>query len=123
MRTPARIAIDLVLVVVFAVVGRASHGEALSIDGLLVTGWPFLLECLVGSLIAGVLLRLPWLYEGLLVWLTTVVLGMFLRAITGGGMALGFLIVATVVLALLLIGWRMLAALARRRAAPTPETP
>jgi len=123
MRTPARIAIDLVLVVVFAVVGRASHGEALSIDGLLVTGWPFLLGCLVGSLIAGVLLRLPWLYEGLLVWLTTVVLGMFLRAITGGGMALGFLIVATVVLALLLIGWRMLAALARRRAAPTPETP
>jgi len=31
-------------------------------------------------------------------------------------LGLGFLIVATVVLALLLIGWRMLAALARRRA-------
>jgi hypothetical protein len=116
MRTSIRIALDLVLVVVFAIIGRASHGEALTLGGILVTGWPFLVGCLVGSLIAGVLLRLPWLYEGLLVWLTTVVLGMFLRAITGGGMALGFLIVATVVLAVLLIGWRMLAALARRRA-------
>ena len=116
MQTSIRIALDLVLVVVFAIIGRASHGEALTLGGILVTGWPFLVGCLVGSLIAGVLLRLPWLHEGLLVWLTTVVLGMLLRAITGGGMALGFLIVATVVLAFLLIGWRVLAALVRRRA-------
>jgi hypothetical protein len=118
MRTSIRVALDLVLVVVFAVIGRASHGEALTLSGVLVTGWPFLVGCLLGSVSAGVLLRLPWLYEGLLVWLTTVVLGMFLRGITGGGMAAGFLIVATLVLAVLLIGWRMLAALARRRAAP-----
>ena len=109
MRTPARIAIDLVLVVVFAVVGRASHGEALSLDGLLVTGWPFLLGCLIGSVLASVVLRLSWLREGLLVWAITVVLGMLLRGITGGGMAIGFLIVATIVLAVFLIGWRMIA--------------
>jgi hypothetical protein len=109
MRTPARIAIDLVLVVVFAVVGRASHGEALSLDGLLVTGWPFLLGCLIGSVLASVVLRLSWLREGLLVWAITVVLGMLLRGITGGGMAIGFLIVATIVLAVFLIGWRMVA--------------
>ena len=109
MRTPARIAIDLVLVVVFAVVGRASHGEALSLDGLLVTGWPFLLGCLIGSVLASVVLRLSWLREGLLVWAITVVLGMLLRGITGGGMAIGFLIVATVVLAAFLVGWRMVA--------------
>jgi len=109
MRTPARIAIDLVLVVVFAVVGRASHGEALSLGGLLVTGWPFLLGCLIGSVLASVVLRLSWLREGLLVWAITVVLGMLLRGITGGGMAIGFLIVATIVLAVFLIGWRMVA--------------
>ena len=109
MRTPARIAIDLVLVVVFAVVGRASHGEALSLDGLLVTGWPFLLGCLIGSVLASVVLRLSWPREGLLVWAITVVLGMLLRGITGGGMAIGFLIVATIVLAVFLIGWRMVA--------------
>jgi hypothetical protein len=115
MRTSIKVALDLVLVVVFSIIGRASHGEALTLSGVLVTGWPFLVGCLLGSVIAGVLLRLPWLYEGLLVWLTTVVLGLFLRGITGGGMAAGFLIVATLVLAFLLIGWRMLAALARRR--------
>ena len=114
MRTPIRIALDLILVVAFAIIGRASHGEALTIGGIIVTGWPFLVSCLVGSVIAAVLLRLPWLPEGLVVWLITVVLGMFLRAITGGGMAVGFLIVATVVLALLLVGWRVLAALATR---------
>jgi hypothetical protein len=121
MRTSIRIALDLVLVVVFAIIGRASHGEALTLGGVLLTGWPFFVGCLLGSVLAGVLLRLPWLYEGLLVWLTTVVLGMFLRGITGGGMAAGFLIVATLVLAFLLIGWRMLAALARRRAATARE--
>ena len=109
MRTPARIAIDLVLVIVFAVIGRASHGEALSLGGVLVTGWPFLLGCLIGSMLACLVLRLSWLREGLLVWAVTVVLGMLLRGISGGGMAIGFLIVATVVLAAFLVGWRMVA--------------
>jgi hypothetical protein len=109
MRTPARIAIDLVLVIVFAVIGRASHGEALSLGGVLVTGWPFLLSCLIGSMLACLVLRLSWLREGLLVWAVTVVLGMLLRGISGGGMAIGFLIVATVVLAAFLVGWRMVA--------------
>ncbi len=109
MRTPARIAIDLVLVIVFAVIGRASHGEALSLGGVLVTGWPFLLGCLIGSMLACLVLRLSWLREGLLVWAITVVLGMLLRGISGGGMAIGFLIVATVVLAAFLVGWRMVA--------------
>ena len=109
MRTPARIAIDLVLVVVFAVIGRASHGEALSLSGVLVTAWPFLLGCLIGSVLGSLVLRLGWLREGLLVWAITVVVGMLLRGIAGGGMAIGFLIVATGVLALFLVGWRMVA--------------
>jgi hypothetical protein len=108
-RTPGRIAIDVVLVLVFAVVGRASHGEDLSLVGVLQTGWPFLLGCLAGSLLGCHVLRLGWLREGLLVWAITVVVGMLLRGITGGGLAVGFLIVATVVLALFLVGWRMVA--------------
>jgi hypothetical protein len=109
MRTPARIAIDLVLVVVFAVVGRSSHGEVLSAGGILTTGWPFLVACLIGSVLASVVLTLAWLREGLLVWAITVVVGMLLRGITGGGLAIGFLIVATIVLAVFIIGWRMIA--------------
>ena len=109
MRTPIRIALDLVLVVVFAIIGRASHGEALTPGGILLTGWPFLVGCLLGSVLACVVLRLSWLREGLLVWAITVVVGMLLRGITGGSLAIGFLIVATIVLAVFLIGWRMVA--------------
>jgi Protein of unknown function (DUF3054) len=98
MRTSIRIALDLVLVLVFAIIGRASHGEALTPGGILLTGWPFLVGCLLASVLACVVLRLSWLREGLLVW-----------AITGGSLAIGFLIVATIVLAVFLIGWRMVA--------------
>jgi len=109
MRTSIRIALDLVLVLVFAIIGRASHGEALTPGGILLTGWPFLVGCLLASVLACVVLRLSWLREGLLVWAITVVVGMLLRGITGGSLAIGFLIVATIVLAVFLIGWRMVA--------------
>ena len=109
MRTPIRIALDLVLVVVFVIIGRASHGEALTTGGILMTGWPFLVGCLLGSVLACVVLRLSWLMEGLLVLAITVVVGMLLRGITGWILAIGFLIVATIVLAVFLIGWRMVA--------------
>jgi len=112
MRTPVRIAIDVVLVLVFAVVGRASHGEDLSLVGILQTGWPFLVGCLIGSVL------------GCLVWAITVVVGMLLRGITGGGLAVGFLIVATLVLALFLVGWRMVAwRMAVTRSASGPSDP
>ena len=109
MRTSARIALDLVLVAVFAVVGRASHRESLSLSGLVQTGWPFLVGCLIGTVLACRVLRLGWLREGLLVWAVTVVVGLLLRGVSGGGLAIGFLVVATLVLAIFLIGWRMVA--------------
>ncbi len=42
MRPWMKTGLDLVLVLVFAIIGRASHGEALTPVGILVTGWPFL---------------------------------------------------------------------------------
>lgn len=107
--------LDLVLVLVFAVIGRASHGEALTPLGILTTGWPFLVAGAIGSVLAGLLLRLGWLKEGLIVWSTTAVVGLLLRAITGGGMAVAFMIVATTTLGILLVGWRLAVFLARRR--------
>ncbi|MHB1008735.1 MAG: DUF3054 domain-containing protein [Propionibacteriaceae bacterium] len=106
MRTATRVASDLVLVLVFSVMGRASHGETLGAAGILLTAWPFLVACLVASLLACVVLRLSWFREGMLVWFLTVLVGMLLRGVTGGGLAIGFLIVATLVLAAFLIGWR-----------------
>ena len=126
MRTPGRIALDVVLVLVFAVVGRASHGEDLSALGVVQTGWPFVVGCLLGSVLACLVLRLGWLREGLLVWAITVVVGMLLRGITGGGLAVGFLIVATIVLAVFLVGWRMVAwrmTVARSASGPSDPVP
>ncbi len=107
--------LDLVLVLVFAVIGRASHGETLTPLGILTTGWPFLVGGAVGSALACLVLRLGWLKEGALVWLTTAVVGLLLRAITGGGMAPAFVIVATTTLGILLVGWRFIASRVQRR--------
>lgn len=112
-----RTCLDLVLIVVFAVIGRASHGESLSAGGVALTGWPFLVAGLLGSLVATRLLGSSWIREGIAVWLTTAVLGLLLRAVTGGGMAVAFVIVATTVLGLLLVGWRFVDSRVSRRTA------
>ena len=42
------IAVDVIAVVVFAIVGRSSHGETNDLLGVAVTAWPFLVGCLIG---------------------------------------------------------------------------
>ena len=118
------LAIDVVLVTVFAAIGRASHGES-ALDGLFTTAWPFL-----AALAAGWLITLAWraptapLRTGLGVWGITVGGGMLLRAASGQGTAVAFLIVAAVTLLVFLVGWRVIAALvarARSRKGPAAE--
>jgi len=48
------------------------------------------------------------------VWLCTVVVGMLLRKATSAGVAASFIVVASSVTALLLLGWRALAQPRRR---------
>lgn len=115
---------DLVSVLVFAAIGRASHGEDLGPVGLARTTWPFAVGALVGW--AVVLLahrarrRADRLPAGVLVWLPTVAVGMLLRAATGAGVQASFVVVATVVLGLFLLGWRGVAALVRRSRRTAP---
>lgn len=111
----AALAIDVALVVVFAAIGRASHGEdVIGVDGLGLaqTSWPFLVSLLAGWL-AMRLWRFPLaiLGAGVAVWLYTVIGGMLLRAISGQGVQTAFVIVASIVLALFLVGWRVVVAL------------
>jgi hypothetical protein len=115
MRPWMKTCLDLVLVLVFAVIGRASHSEVVTPLGILTTASPFLVAGAIGSVLACLVLRLGWLKEGALVWSTTAVVGLLLRAITGGGMALAFMIVATTTLAVLLVGWRLIASRVARR--------
>ena len=115
-------ALDVVLVVVFAAIGRANHGED-PVGGLLTTAWPFLVGVVVGWLVQGAWRDpLPPVRTGLGVWGATLVVGMLLRTLSGQGIAIPFVIVAAIVLFVLLVGWRALALLLvtrRRRSART----
>ena len=108
-------AADALLVVVFSAIGRASHGED-PIAGLAETAWPFLVGLVVGWLVQGVW-RDPFapVRSGMGVWGATLVVGMLLRAFSGQGIAIAFVIVAAIVLFAFLVGWRALAALVFRR--------
>jgi hypothetical protein len=116
--------LDVVLVVVFAAVGRASHAEANPVLGALQTAWPFLVGTVVGWAVVRTL-RKGWPVDvgpGITVWFATLVIGMVLRRATDAGTAASFVLVAALVLAVLLVGWRALAAYAARRASTSPPT-
>lgn len=98
---------DLLCVVAFATIGRASHGESLAPGALLRTGVPFLVGLVVGWVIV-VGWRIPmrrWL-AGIIVWACTLVVGMVVRHFTGQGVAVSFVLVAAGFLGLTLVGWR-----------------
>ena len=124
MRVWSAVVADAVGVVAFATIGRRNHAEGLDLLGVASTAWPFLAGAAVGML-AGRIWRDPAsLRSGVPVWLGTVIVGMLLRAATGGGIQLSFVIVAATVLAAFLLGWRLLARLVtrpRRLVAPDPR--
>jgi len=116
-------AADAALVIVFAAVGRASHGETVHPAGLWITAWPFL-----AALLTGWIVTLAWraparpLRTGLGIWAMTLVGGMLLRTISGQGTALPFIVVAAVFLGTTLVGWRALGAVIARRRRQDPPT-
>ncbi len=102
------IAVDVICILIFAIIGRSSHQEATDLLGVVHTAWPFLAGCLLGTVIGRIWRAPVSLGSGIAVWLGTVVGGMSLRVLTGAGVQLSFIIVASIFLALLLIGWRAL---------------
>ena len=125
MKAPSRwtvAAADLVCVLVFAAIGRASHGEEVGLGGVWTTAWPFAAGWLLGwalvLLVPGARARPLGVLAGVVVWVPTVVVGMLLRVASGAGVETSFVVVATVVLGVFLLGWRGVAALVRRRRVP-----
>src|ERR1700733_6702987 len=96
-RGPVWLGTDVACVLVFCALGRRSHDEGLNIAGIASTAWPFLSGTAVGWLAAQAWRRPTAVYPtGVVVWLCT------------GGVA-SFIVVASSVTALLLLGWRALA--------------
>ena len=101
--------IDVAVVALFAAVGRLSHEEGLTLGGWLHTAWPFLVGLAVGwSLVIGLKRPPASLPAGVIAWAATVPTGMVLRQLTGEGTATSFVIVATLVLGVGLLGARAL---------------
>ncbi|WP_375432107.1 DUF3054 domain-containing protein [uncultured Friedmanniella sp.] len=108
------LAADVICVLVFAIVGRSSHGESADLLGVLQTAWPFLAGYAVGLVLARGWRAPLARTTGAAVWVGTVAGGMILRALTGAGTAWSFVIVTTIVLGVLLLGWRGIVSLVLR---------
>jgi lysylphosphatidylglycerol synthetase-like protein (DUF2156 family) len=108
---PALALVDVLAVLVFAAIGRRAHdetaqGAAFALGQIVVIATPFL----AGAVVAALLVR-SWrdplaLRTGLAVWVGAVVVGLALRAALLGRLPVSFAIVATVSLAVLVLGWR-----------------
>jgi Protein of unknown function (DUF3054) len=113
----ARLAVllDICCVLVFVIIGRASHTKGETLGGIASTSWPFFTGLAVGWVFSRAWRRpLALLPVGVGVWLLTVAVGMVLRVVSGQGTAAAFIVVALAFLGLFLLGWRLLAKLAAR---------
>lgn len=116
-RIPAlAIVADLVAVVVFAAIGRMSHGEPDDLVGLLATAAPFLVGVLATWATPLVRAHPVGVRAALTVWAGTVVIGLLLRAGFTERLPLSFAVVTAVSLGVLLLGWRALSAVVSVRA-------
>jgi hypothetical protein len=112
-------AADVTAVVVFAAVGRRSHAEADDLLGLAATAAPFAAGLAVAWATPVVRRSPAGLRAGAVAVLCTAGVGLLLRATFTGRLPLSFAVVATVSLAVLLLGWRGVAALLARAGSRT----
>ena len=124
MRIAAGLVLDAAFICLFAALGRRSHGETGALVGVVTTAWPFLAGMATGWVVCVLAIRRVPLRvrDALPVWVCAVAGGMVARALTHAGTAFSFIVVATLVLGALLLGWRALATLtARLRARTRPK--
>jgi len=115
-RAALALGIDVVAVVLFVVIGRRNHHETgNAVVGALRIVAPFLIALIIGWLAARADRDPMSIRSGVVVWACTVVVGLAVRRLVfQRGIALAFIIVATVTLGVFLVGWRAVARAMRR---------
>ena len=113
---PLVLLLDAVVLLIFAGVGRREHDSGNPVLGVFDTAWPFLVGAVAGHLIVSLALRRhpATLVAGVVVWVSSIVIGMLLRQATDQGTATSFIVVATCFTGFFLLGWRLVAGLLRR---------
>lgn len=98
---------DVVVLVVFVLVGRRSHHEDAGLAGFVRVWWPFVVGLLVAWLVTG-LWRAPLAWPRAIgAWLVTVAVGMALRiAVEGRDFKVAFTIVTLLFVGAGMLGWR-----------------
>jgi hypothetical protein len=102
---------DVLSVLLFAVVGRLSHDDGLTLGGLVTTAWPFVVG-VAGGWVGVFIARLAPLSNAAaaMMLVKTLILGCILRVVfTDGNAPWSFVAVTTVVLGVLFFGWRLVA--------------
>lgn len=117
---PTAIALDLVAIAAFALFARMAHQSddmPLNLAGWASTVWPFALGVVLGWVIVLAGSRKDG-DRGVLVWLVTVITGLVIWGIRNQALPhWSFVIVASVMSALLMLGWRGLAKLFGKKTA------
>jgi hypothetical protein len=115
-------AVDVLALVLFVVIGRASHHHGETVEGIASTGWPFAVGLGAGWAIveaAGRLRGRPVapasVPAGGAVCVATVAVGMALRVVAGQGTAPAFVAVATGFLGAVMLAGRVVVRAAARR--------
>jgi hypothetical protein len=102
------IVLDVCAVLAFVAIGRHTHHDGDSLNGILYTAAPFL-----GGLAIGLLAVRAWrrplalVPAGLGAWLGAAVAGMIIRVLAGQGTAAAFIVVTLAFLGLFILGWRI----------------
>ncbi len=111
------LAIDVLLIVIFAMIGISSHDGSLDPGGIVRVALPFLAPYLVLAISIKPTRLVHNIFPmGVILWLSTVVIGPILRAVIfDDTSALPFILVSAGVLALFILGRRIISTFVTRK--------
>lgn len=115
-------ALDAVSVLVFVVVGQRNHNGDTTVGEVITVAAPFLIALAIGWLVSRAWRQPMNLRIGAMIWASTIVFGLLLRNLVfDRGIATSFIIVTTLFLGAVLLGWRAIFRTFRRSATHPPN--